>query len=495
VPPPRILVVDDNPELLALLSSAFEEAGYSVQTALRGRSALDLAKREKPDLAVLDVLLPDLMGFDVAEALKKLRVPFIFMSGVHKGGKAAANASGKYGALGYFEKPFDRSALLAMVEKIVPTKPAGGEKSEAWDVDAGDRIEGAAENMELTGRIDLISKGTTASFRGEKVTLKGAEGSPIAGLQLGRERARKPAPPPVLKQAAFGQPRVVPPPLTPEQEAEQLQDAEALEVALARATSGASATGQSSANEADELQQLPPQKGGVHRGILKDNLPQLFAAFAATRETGELGLARGQVKKIVYFEQGMPVFALSNLVADRLGQFLVRAGKIDDSALQQAADEAARTKQRTGDVLILMGLLTEQDRLYYIGQQIKSILYSLFSWEDGTYQMSFSGRARKEAIKLDLHPSTLVMRGVKKLYKPERLKRLLPDDVKLVPSQDPLFALSDVELASWEAHLLTRCDGTRTVKELIELAVRPELDARRTLVALFAMHIVERTNA
>jgi hypothetical protein len=40
--------------------------------------------------------------------------------------------------------------------------------------------------------------------------------------------------------------------------------------------------------------------------------------------------------------------------------------------------------------------------------------------------------------------------------------------------------------------LLTRCDGTRTVKELVELAERPELDARRTLVALFAMHIVER---
>ncbi|HXN56618.1 MAG TPA: response regulator [Myxococcales bacterium] len=494
MPQPRILVVDDNPELLALLSSAFEEAGYAVQTALRGRNALDLAKREKPDLAVLDVLLPDLMGFDVAEALKKLRVPFIFMSGVHKGGKAAANATGKYGALGYFEKPFDRSALLAMVEQIVPSKPAQGGKAEAWDVDAGDRIEGAADNMELTGRIDLISKGTTASFRGEKVTLKGAEANPIAGLQLGREPARKPPKPPMLRQATFGQPRVVPPPLTPEQEAEQRQDAEALEVALSRA-SVSGAGGQTSPPSAEALQQLPQQKGGVHRGILKNNLPQLFAAFAATRETGELGLARGQVKKIVYFEQGMPVFALSNLVADRLGQFLVRAGKIDESALKQAVAEATATQQRTGDVLILMGLLTEQDRLYYIGQQIKSILYSLFSWEDGTYQMSFSGRARKEAIKLDLHPSTLVIRGVKKLYKPERMRRLLPDAAKLIPSQDPLFALSDVELASWEAHLLTRCDGTRTVKELIDLAARPELDAMRTLVALFAMHIVERTDA
>ena len=55
---------------------------------------------------------------------------------------------------------------------------------------------------------------------------------------------------------------------------------------------------------------------GIRRGELKDNLPQLLAAFYIARETGELGLMKGQVKKIIYFEGGMPVFALSNLVAD-----------------------------------------------------------------------------------------------------------------------------------------------------------------------------------
>src|SRR5206468_5897479 len=126
-------------------------------------------------------------------------------------------------------------------------------------------------------------------------------------------------------------------------------------------------------------------KDSVRRGELKDNLPQLFAAFYQARETGELGLQKGQVKKVVYFESGMPVFALSNLVADRLGQFLVRAGKIDEETLKNAAEEAAATKQRTGDVLILMGALTEEERLYYVGQQIKSILYSVFAWEEGSF--------------------------------------------------------------------------------------------------------------
>src|SRR3954469_19861569 len=154
---PRILVVDDNPELLTLLSSSFEEAGYLVFTAARGRTALDLAKKEKPALAVVDVLLPDLMGFDVAEALKRLRIPFILMSGVHKGGKASANSIGKYGALAFFEKPFDRRALLEAVRKVAPVTAPLSQEKQAWDVEAGPQVVEAAEAMQLTARIDLQS--------------------------------------------------------------------------------------------------------------------------------------------------------------------------------------------------------------------------------------------------------------------------------------------------------------------------------------------------
>src|SRR5712671_7832717 len=133
---PRILVVDDNPELLTLLSSSFEEAGYLVFTAARGRTALDLAKKEKPALAVVDVLLPDLMGYDVAEALKRLRIPFVLMSGVHKGGRTSAMALERYGALAFFEKPFDRRALLDAVRKAVPVS-APAQPGDAFDVESG----------------------------------------------------------------------------------------------------------------------------------------------------------------------------------------------------------------------------------------------------------------------------------------------------------------------------------------------------------------------
>jgi DNA-binding response OmpR family regulator len=440
---PRILIVDDNPELLTLLSSAFEEAGYAVSTATRGRTALDLARKEKPALAVVDILLPDLMGYDVAEALKRLGIPFLFISGVHKGGKTSGHALSKYGALGFFEKPFDRSALLDAVRKVVPvTAPA--RESLAFDVEVGPQVAEAAEAMQLTARIDLQSG-----------SMKGT--SPLQLRPMDRDqmnRLRDKTPPRVQSR------RVNTGPIAP-------------------------------ASQPDPALQPFSEKDGIRRGELKDNLPHLLAAFYNAKETGELGLMKGQVKKIIFFEGGFPVFALSNLVADRLGQFLVRAGKIDEQTMKQAADEAATTKQRTGDLLIKIGALNEEERLYYVGQQIKSILYSVFAWEEGVFTLSFQARARKEAIKLDIHPANLIMRGVKKLYKPERLRRLMPQNARPTPSQDPSFNLSDVELQAWEAHLLPRCDGRRKVAELVAAAGKPENEVLGTLVALTSLRVLE----
>ena len=444
---PRILVVDDNPELLTLLSSAFEEAGYSVLTAPRGRTALDLARKEKPVLAVIDILLPDLMGYDVAEALKRLRVPFIFMSGVHKGGKASTMALDRYGALAFFEKPFDRRKLLDAVRKAAPGA-AWAPAELAFDVESGPQVAEAAEAMQLTARIDLKS----GSLQGTSpLQLKPLNREQVARM---REKGASPASRPIRAD---------------------------------RVNTGPIARG----SERDPLLQPMVEKEGIRRGDLKDNLPHLLAAFYNAKETGELGLMKGQVKKIIFFESGFPVFALSNLLADRLGQFLVRAGKIDEQTMRQAADEASRKKQRTGDVLIHMGALSEEERLYYIGQQIKSILYSVFAWEEGVFTLSFQARARKEAIKLDIHPANLIMRGVKKLYKPERLKRLMPQSARPTPSRDPSFNLSDVELQAWEAHLLPRCDGNRSVAELVKLAGKPESDVLGTLVALTSLRVLD----
>ncbi len=228
-------------------------------------------------------------------------------------------------------------------------------------------------------------------------------------------------------------------------------------------------------------------------GKLEDNLPELITAFYLAQQTGELTLQKGKVKKTIYFEKGHPCFAISNLIADRFGPFLVRVGKISNAQLELCQAAADKTGRKTGDVLGEMGLLKETEKLYYVAQQVKAIIYSVFGWEEGEYRLHFADRAGKEAIKIDIHPANLITRGVKKLYKPERLYRLLSPEDRLIPSPQPAFGLHEVELERWEAEILPRVDGTRTLAELIHLAQRPEHAVYGFLYGLVALKILDRT--
>jgi two-component system, OmpR family, response regulator len=430
MPRPRILVVDDNVELLSLLTHLFEDAGYDVLAASKGKQALELIRSQKPALACLDILLPDVMGYALAEALRKEHpgVPYVFVTGVFKGGKHAQLGQSKHGAAAYFEKPFEAQKLLAAVAQLVPPGPPRVAPDEEFEVELDIDIEedDPADTMELSGRV-LVS-GVSGPV---ELTGKDLRASPI----------RKGSDPSVRHPSG---PRPTPPGVK------------------------------------------------MRRGELRDNLPALISAFFLSGETGELGVQKGAVKKVVFFEKGQPVFALSNLLADRFGQFLVRTGRVRPEQLADAAQVAQRSGRRTGDVLVERGLLTDADRLYYLGQQVKSIVYSLFAWEEGSYVMSFGAPARQEVLKLDVHPATLIIRGMKKLYKPERVRRLLALEDRLVGSRQPIYAERDIALERWETELLPLADGSRTVAELIALAKRPEGSVQLSLAVLLALQVLDK---
>jgi hypothetical protein len=235
-----------------------------------------------------------------------------------------------------------------------------------------------------------------------------------------------------------------------------------------------------------------PVSTPVPEGTLSENLPDLLTAFHLARQTGELTVQRGKVKKTIYFSAGAPCFAISNLVTDRFGPFLVRIGKINQAQLDLVRADADRTGRRTGDILLEMKFLQETEKIYYVAQQVKAIIYSLFAWEDGEYRLHFADRAAAQAIKIDLHPAHLIARGVKKLYKPERLFRLLSPVDQLIPTPQPAFELYEIELEKWEAELLPRVDGTRSVTDLVALSRRPEPVVYAFLYGLVALKILER---
>lgn len=116
----KILVVDDEPDVLKILLLRLEKAGYEVVAGRDGREALDLARQMTPDLIVLDVYLPDMDGDDVARALKKSdklkHIPIILISATIA---SVAERAESCGAEGHLTKPFEPEELLNMVKKIL----------------------------------------------------------------------------------------------------------------------------------------------------------------------------------------------------------------------------------------------------------------------------------------------------------------------------------------------------------------------------------------
>jgi two-component system OmpR family response regulator len=115
----RVLVVDDEPNIVELLSVSLRFAGFDVRTAADGRSALDVARSFGPDLLVLDVMMPGLDGFDVLRSLRSggSRVPVLFLTAKDAPEDKVAGLT--LGGDDYVTKPFSLEEVVARIRAVL----------------------------------------------------------------------------------------------------------------------------------------------------------------------------------------------------------------------------------------------------------------------------------------------------------------------------------------------------------------------------------------
>jgi two-component system KDP operon response regulator KdpE len=112
--PQRILIIDDEPNIVATVSPLLRARGYDVLSAMSGRAGLDAVDRDKPDLVVLDLGLPDLDGIDVCRQMRQVsNVPIVVLSA--RGAEGDKVAALDAGADDYVTKPFGPEELLARI--------------------------------------------------------------------------------------------------------------------------------------------------------------------------------------------------------------------------------------------------------------------------------------------------------------------------------------------------------------------------------------------
>jgi two-component system, OmpR family, response regulator len=126
---PRVLVVDDEPNILDVISMALRFHGFEVETAATGEQALAAATAFKPQLMVLDVMLPDIEGFDVARRLgaRRADIPIIFLTARDDTADKVRGLTG--GGDDYVTKPFSLEELIARINTVL--RRTGGSAAES----------------------------------------------------------------------------------------------------------------------------------------------------------------------------------------------------------------------------------------------------------------------------------------------------------------------------------------------------------------------------
>jgi DNA-binding response OmpR family regulator len=118
--PARILVVDDDPVILRLIEVNLDLEGFEVVTASRGEDAIAKARDTAPDLILLDLMMPEMSGWELAERLQKddtvSGIPLVFLSARTQ--DEDRRRGEELGVAGYITKPFDPADLVETIRKL-----------------------------------------------------------------------------------------------------------------------------------------------------------------------------------------------------------------------------------------------------------------------------------------------------------------------------------------------------------------------------------------
>lgn len=122
---PLVLSVDDEADVTTLVQFHLDKAGYEVMTAATGREALDCLAHRRPDLILLDLMLPDIDGFGVCEILRRsmttATIPIVILTAWAT--PDAKSLGLELGALDYLTKPFSPRDLVTRVQRLLALKP------------------------------------------------------------------------------------------------------------------------------------------------------------------------------------------------------------------------------------------------------------------------------------------------------------------------------------------------------------------------------------
>jgi hypothetical protein len=230
----------------------------------------------------------------------------------------------------------------------------------------------------------------------------------------------------------------------------------------------------------------------IQGSLSEASLPELLASISRSRETGVMNFHDMGRWKAVYFKEGNIVFAMSNLQDDRLGEFLLKRGKITVREFLEAS-KLIKPGKRLGAVLVEQGILSPDELFVALHQHVEEIVYSLFEWTRGEYEFVIKDLSAEGPISLDLSTEKVILEGIRRLKDFTRIYAGVGSiDSVLRQSEISGNLVYKLELDQDESQILSLINGRLKVEQILSMSYLSNFETLRILYGLVAAGVLER---
>lgn len=436
----KILNIDDSPTVQRLIEMILTSQGYQVVLASDGEEGIAKAKSERPELILVDFVMPKMNGYQVCKTLKEdpefRDTPIILVTS--KGDKVGSKFVDTLGISEYFTKPFQPEELLSKIREVLDKKieeaaaaraaaaAAAKQRFAPATAPAPPAPEGAAQGLE--GMITAIVRRVLEDFATR--TLPG-----------------------LIRQEL---------------------------------TKGGAAPAAAPAE--------PQVSGGIRGNLAAFRIIELMQMLALQRHTGRLVITRKDGRSEIFFKEGAVAFGGSTMNGSIGGVdgLLRKSCRIDDDALQHALRIAGMTGQPIDGVLAQERLLDQKTFVACLRRHTEAVVYKAMGWEEGDFVFDREAPpvfANPVSLKVD----DLIMEGTRRADEMMLIQQKIPN-LSLV--FEPLIGnaeeLTRRGLSAADLKVFAMVDGRRTAQEIVDVSMMSDFDVVKSLFILLSVGLIRK---
>ena len=219
------------------------------------------------------------------------------------------------------------------------------------------------------------------------------------------------------------------------------------------------------------------------------SLPRIVRDLWRAKATGNLRLWNRDATKRLVFKDGHIVFAGTNVEKEKLGERLVQAGKIDRSVLDLSFRVMERSDERFGKTIVEMGWVSPMEMQRYVATQIKDIIYSVFTWDEGDYRFEAVDDPVPAELMLELHMAELIYEGASRVINMETIRAgvgSLGNGLKLAEGE----RLS-IPVTQEDGFILSRVKECASIGDVVSTSPLGEEESLRRIYALVLAGVLD----